>query len=162
MNKQLLLQHILVTLEEVHQGALNAAKRAYETATDSENEAENKYDTMGLEASYLAYGQSQRVLECENDVEQFKRLQQSNMQFSNNSPIAIGALILLEDDHSLQKNIFFSPVAGGLKVMFGHQEITLLTPSSPLGKALSGQHSGDEIEILIASEKKYYEIINVQ
>jgi transcription elongation GreA/GreB family factor len=113
-----------------------------------------------LEASYLAHGQSRRVLECGSDVEKFKLL--GNMQFSNNSPIDIGALIQIEDDNSLKKIIFLSPVAGGVKVTFNHHEVTLITPSSPLGKALSGQHIGDEIKIIISGDKKHYEITNIQ
>ena len=35
----------------MHQGAVDAAQRAYETAADEENEAENKYDILDLEAS---------------------------------------------------------------------------------------------------------------
>ena len=43
--------------------AQRAAQTAYETATHEENIAENKYDTLGLEASYLATGQARRVEE---------------------------------------------------------------------------------------------------
>ncbi|MCU7938595.1 MAG: hypothetical protein KZQ64_09850 [gamma proteobacterium symbiont of Bathyaustriella thionipta] len=44
MNKPRLLKHILAELETVYQVAVNGAQRVYETATDEENEAENKYD----------------------------------------------------------------------------------------------------------------------
>lgn len=61
MNKQMLLDDIQEKLKLTLQAATEAAMRAYNTATDDENVAENQYDTLALEASYLAHGQAQRV-----------------------------------------------------------------------------------------------------
>lgn len=63
MNKQSVYQLILQQLQDDLQIILRAAQTAYETATHEENIAENKYDTLGLEAAYLAAGQSRRVEE---------------------------------------------------------------------------------------------------
>ncbi|KPC57834.1 Uncharacterized protein AC509_2176 [Pseudomonas amygdali pv. morsprunorum] len=52
MNKQDVLQSIIDKLEIDLDIAQRAAQTAYETATHEENIAENKYDTLGLEASY--------------------------------------------------------------------------------------------------------------
>ena len=52
-----------------------AAKQAHDAAINEESVAENKYDTFGLEASYLAHGQSQRVLECQTDWQLFEKKQ---------------------------------------------------------------------------------------
>ena len=68
MNKALLLEKIITVLEITYQNAVEAAMRAYNTATNDENVAENKYDTLALEASYLAHGQALRVAECEADI----------------------------------------------------------------------------------------------
>ena len=61
MNKtdvhRLLLGKLEVDLDVLQR----AAQTAYEAATHEENVAENKYDTLGLEASYLATGQARRV-----------------------------------------------------------------------------------------------------
>lgn len=56
MNKQDVLQRIIDKLNIDLDIAERAAQTAYETATHEENIAENKYDTLGLEASYLAAG----------------------------------------------------------------------------------------------------------
>lgn len=152
MNKPLLLKHILAELEIVHQSAVDAAQRAYETATDDENAAENKYDTLGLEASYLAHGQSKRVAECEADVMVFKKLEP--LEFLSDTPVAIGALVYIEDEMGGEQIIFLSPVAGGLKIKFNNKEITLITPSSPLGKALFTCFVDDEIEVAFFNDNK--------
>ena len=63
MNKHAVHQLILEKLSVDLDIAQRAAQTAYETATHEENIAENKYDTLGLEASYLAAGQAKRVEE---------------------------------------------------------------------------------------------------
>src|SRR5690606_40067799 len=45
--------------------ARDALKASHEAATHAESKAENKYDTRGLEAAYLADGQRRRVHEIE-------------------------------------------------------------------------------------------------
>lgn len=159
MNKRLLIKHILQELEHVHQSAVAAAQRAYDTATDEENEAENKYDTLGLEASYLAHGQSKRVAECEADLITFSKLKVVECLADN--PISIGTLVGIEDEEGIQQFVFLSPVAGGLKFNFNHKEITIVTSSAPLGKALNASRPGDEIEVQMGKDKKHYQITAV-
>jgi transcription elongation GreA/GreB family factor len=156
MNKPLLLKHIQEKLQIVHQCAIDAAQRAYDTATDEANEAENKYDTLGLEASYLAHGQSKRVKECEADIMVFKNLKV--ITFSDRTPVSMGALVCIADDLEIEQLVFISPVAGGLKINFNQQEISLVTPTAPLGKALIKCNVDDEIEVKIGNEKTHYTI----
>ena len=68
MNKHAVLQLILEKLAADLNVAQRAAQTAYETATHEENIAENKYDTLGLEASYLAAGQAKRVEEIRQSL----------------------------------------------------------------------------------------------
>lgn len=156
MNKAQLLSHILDELKKVHQTAVDAAMRAYETATDEENVPEHKYDTLSLEASYLAQGQAQRVAECEEDLEKFTQLTPKN--FDVDDHIAMGCLVKLIDEDDDEKYVFLGPAAGGLKITFNGMEITVVTPSAPLGHSLSGKMLDDEIDVTIGSEHKIYEI----
>ena len=50
IDKAGLHQAILAELESINQAAAEAAIQAYNDATAKENVAENKYDTLGLEA----------------------------------------------------------------------------------------------------------------
>lgn len=61
MDKLWLQQQVLQRLADDLQRVEQAARFAHETATHEENIAENKYDTLGLEASYLATGQARRA-----------------------------------------------------------------------------------------------------
>ena len=61
MDKFVLRQQVLDRLAEDLLQTELAARAAHEAATHEENIAENKYDTLGLEAAYLATGQARRV-----------------------------------------------------------------------------------------------------
>ncbi len=63
MDKQAIVQQVIERLGLELQAPEQAARVAHETATHEENIAENKYDTLGLEAAYLAAGQARRVEE---------------------------------------------------------------------------------------------------
>jgi hypothetical protein len=61
MDKFLLQQQVLERLAEDLLQAESTMRAAHETATHAENIAENKYDTLGLEAAYLSTGQARRA-----------------------------------------------------------------------------------------------------
>lgn len=61
MDKLLLQQRMLERLAGHLLHVEQAARAAHEAATREENIDENKYDTLGLEAAYLATGQARRA-----------------------------------------------------------------------------------------------------
>ena len=159
MDKAELLQAIVIELEAVHQNAIDATARAQDTATNKNNVAENKYDTLGLEAAYLAHGQAQRVIECQKDLLAFKTLKA--VIFTEETPIALGALLRLEDEAGSESNLFLGPAAGGLKVRFNQKTILIITPSAPLGKALMANFVGDDIALKLGDETQSYTIMAI-
>ena len=165
MDRNKLIKHIIKELTEVHQTAISAAKRAHKTATDKENIAENKYDTFGLEASYLAEGQARRVSQCESDLKQFSELlnddKSVNFEKSVKTIIEIGTFVSLEDESIVKIHLFLGPAAGGLKVVYNEKEILLITVTSPLGSALMGLRKGDEFELNFGNKQKYYRVISI-
>jgi transcription elongation GreA/GreB family factor len=156
MNKTLLLEQMISALEATHKGAVEAALRAYNTATNDENVAENQYDTLALEASYLAHGQAQRVAECEADILAFKKLDIADNV--KKKVVTLGCLIQLIDEDDNNKYVFFAPTAGGLKVRFDEKDIIVVTPTSPLGEALVGRELHDDVDVHIGSQIINYEI----
>ncbi len=161
MNKHALLEQIIAQLAITHQTALDAAKRAHETATNEENTPENEYDTLSLEAAYLAHGQSQRVAECAADIQAFKALDHSNPRTLQQ--VILGSLVELVDENDQTKWVFFGPGAGGLKLQMSNSseniEITVVTPSSPLGQELLNRKVDDEVELTIGDKKTFFDII---
>lgn len=162
MNKKDVHKAITAALLRRFETAKWAAKQAHDAATDEESVAENKYDTFGLEASYLAHGQSKRVLECESEWHCFNK--KSPVLFSDDSSVELWGLVSLAHSNSncaAAKYFFISPCAGGLSVEMSDQTVYLVTPSSPVGKTLLGKHVGDEVELLQNGQAVGYEILNL-
>jgi len=163
MHKQLLLEKIIVKLELLRQQAVSAAMQAYNTATAEENVAENKYDTLGLEASYLAQGQAKRVAECEEDIATYKLLAKGDAV--DISSVSLGTLITIMNEQGIEQELFLGPRAGGLVVSFIEKgiakKIKIITPLSPIGTALLKREDGDEFELVVGSNIQRYEIINI-
>ena len=74
-DKTLLLQQLHEQLQDDLQLAERALQASHEAATHEQSKAENKYDTRGLEAAYLANGQQQRCLEIRQALQQLHNLQ---------------------------------------------------------------------------------------
>ena len=157
MNKTHVIEHLRFALEAQLTTAKVAAKTAHDTATHEENIAENKYDTLGLEAAYLAQGQAQRVNDCYKSIELFEPA-------FNEKPtdkIAIGSLVCLEDDNAAQKWFYLGPAAGGLTVDIKGTTIQVLTSGAPLGQQLLGKQVDDEVSLTIGDVKHSYYVVEV-
>lgn len=150
---------ILSALQGLVDNAQAAVDRAYETATHEENIAENKYDTLGLEASYLTQGQARRLAQCKADLTEFRAL--TPKDFGEQDAISIGAWVQVMDDQRRQQIFFLGPAAGGVKVRLLGHEVVVITPSAPLGKALLKSHIGDEVTVNIGGKAAHYEITGI-
>lgn len=156
MNKIQLHQQLMTHLQQLLNNAKAAAKRAHETATSEENIAENKYDTLALEAAYLAQGQSQRVIQCQSDIDTCL-----NLPIHKSEVGSLGALIVLMNDNEEAKYLLICPVAGGIKLKWGQHTVLVVTPQSPMGAALFNQQVDDQIKLTIANKKLCYEILQI-
>ena len=156
MNKIQLHQQLMVHLQHLLNNAKAAAKRAHETATSEENVAENKYDTLALEAAYLAQGQSQRVTQCQADMDTC-----INLPTSKSNEGEIGALVVLVDELEQAKYLLICPVAGGVKLQWDQHTVLVVTPQSPIGAALLKQEEDDQINITIAGKAISYDILQI-
>lgn len=142
MDKKKLLRLITEKLAADLEVAVRAAQTAHETATHEENVAENKYDTLGLEAAYLAAGQSRRVEEIRQALGLYRNLVLRD--FDEEQGIQLTALVTLLNADGSRRTVFLGPEAAGLKIDCEGREVLVITPRSPLGQSLIGRHPGDE------------------
>lgn len=158
MNKDLILQKIVAALSAERDLLLRAARASHAEATHEQSKADNKYDTRGLEASYLARGQAQKVADVEEAIEQFERLQPRT--FTPEIGIDVGALVEVKSDrhHSFY---FIGQRSGGLEIEHDEQEILVITPQSPLGQQLIGKKQGQRLQIIIAGSRQTLHILSV-
>lgn len=145
MNKNTLLQAIVERLADDLEVARRAAQTAYETATHEENVAENKYDTLGLEASYLATGQARRMEEIRKGLLRYQQFKLRN--YDDEAGVELGALVQLQAAGKPPQWFFLGPEAAGLKVDCAGQQVMVITPLSPLGNGLLGKFAGDDLSV---------------
>lgn len=159
MNKPQLLQLIISQLSHDLAVLSKAAKTAHEASTHEENIPDNKYETLALEASYVAQGQANRAQEIKQALETYKQL--TLQYFDNDSAIRLTALVTIESEDGIVRTVFIGPLEGGLKITDGRIDILVITPLSPLGRDLIGKSAGDVIETGTGDGRKEFEITEV-
>lgn len=159
MDKRALIKKILAQLTAELEVYFRAAHAAHAEATHEQNKAENKYDTRGLEASYLARGQSRQAMETKAAIAAFEKL--TPRKFDAGEPIELGALVELEQrrEHTLY---FIGPKAGGTEVVHQGREILVITPQSPLGGQLQGRKTGDRLQLDLGGVRELYRVMTVE
>ncbi len=155
MDKTLLFKAFTAELTKNLELALKAAQATYDIATHEDNKAENKYDTRGLEASYLAGAQAERVRDLKETLGIVSALKVKN--FSAEDKIGQTALIKI-DFNNKESWLLFLPKGGGQNFTFEGQSIKVITPESPLGELLAGKSVDDSV-ILNGKEYVILEIL---
>ncbi len=159
MNKSAIIKKIREKLVGELEAYFRAAQFSRAEATHESNKAENKYDTRGLEASYLARGQSKQAAEVETAIAEFEKL--GVRKFADGDPIAVGALVELE--HGGESSLYFlGPRAGGTEVLHDKKEILVITPQSPLGEQLVGKKIGETLQLKVGGEVRVTKILSLE
>jgi len=112
-----------------------ASAAAQDETTNAETKQEGKYDTRAIEASYLARGQAVRVGALRQLTSWFDQLQARPC-----TEIQVGALFQIKGSADW---LFMAPVGGSGAHLDGHR-IKVISPASPLGKALAELETGDQ------------------
>jgi hypothetical protein len=144
IDKAALRQAIVDRLREDLVRSFAAARAAEAGATDPQNKAENKYDTRGLELSYLAAGQARRVADLEATVDQFQAMPLRD--FAPDEAAGLGAVVTVAMGKD-EATYFLAPQGGGTEVVVGKREVFVITPLSPLGQQLIGKKKGDTFSL---------------
>lgn len=158
VNKAVLLEKIMQQLSGELETYGRAARAAHAEATHEQSRAENKYDTRGLEASYLARGQSRQAAALENTLQQYQAL--TLRRFETTDPVDLTALVQLEGPGG-RSTYFIGPGAGGTEVPLGEVEVTVITPQSPLGRQILGRRAGDRLQLELGGARNEYRVVGV-
>lgn len=157
MNKQTVLAQILQQLKAELALFTATAQATHDEATHEENKAEDKYDTRGLEASYLAIGQLKQAGEAQQAVQTFEAL--NLRDFVPGEAISLGALVVLEGKD--RNSYFIGPRAGGTEIVADGQSVLVITPQSPLGRQLMGRKQGDALQLDLGGKRNEYRVASV-
>ena len=148
--KQLLLemyQQVENEMNVLRKSVANAAA----AATHPENKPEHKYDTRGLEASYLAGAQQDRLGELEGALLFLKSV--ALRHFTENDRVAPTALVQLVREGE-QSFYFLLSWGAGYTLELADIKVLTITPQSPLGQGMIGKVVGDVIKVLTGKGHK--------
>jgi transcription elongation GreA/GreB family factor len=158
IDKTRVLNVLRQRLEQDIAVAAEAQRRTQSGATHEESKPENDKDTRAIESSYLARGQAQRVVELTHHLATATALEPRT--FGPETPIAVTACVTLNDGERTS-SYFLSPVGGGLTLDVDGTKVHVLTPASPLGRALLGQTLGNDVEVRTPQGLKAYSVTSV-
>lgn len=159
MDKLLLQQQVVQRLAEDLAQAEQAVRVAHETATHEESIAENKYDTLGLEAAYLAAGLVRRVEAIRHALANWRQFRPR--PYDATKGVQLGALVCLLDADDQQHHLFLGPDGGSMKLASGTRLVQVISLEAPLGRAMLGKCEGDEVAIQVAPVRQQFEVLRV-
>jgi len=154
MNKTEIFKAVIQALEEELRVQLKGQAMAAEGATHSEAKAESKWDTCGLEQSYLARGLAKQFEALSAGVMELRSFRPTDF---SGKPIGVGALVQTDLD-GYQDFFFLLECGGGTEVKVSGETITVITPESPVGCALMGKTQGERYSFRSGSEGAILEV----
>ncbi|MFC5050388.1 hypothetical protein ACFPK9_07170 [Rubritalea spongiae] len=143
-SKHDLIQSVLKSLQHDLDVLRKAALETHRSSTSEESKAEGKYDTRGLEASYLAEAQAEQVVQLEESIAKFTKI--NTDELNGDEPIASGSMIIVSTDENDLAYLML-PAGGGMQLSSQGLDFTVITPDSPVGSALIGRNVGEQVEL---------------
>ncbi len=140
MNKSLIITSLVEELRKRLDRAVTAYDGARDGATSAESRAEHKYDTRGLESSYLAAGLAEKIEDMRRELHAVEIC--SFREFDLDDPVGLGALVEVEQGGS---SVWYLLAPGGGGITLTDEDgcmVTVISPTSPLASALTGMTVG--------------------
>ncbi len=158
-DKTELLQLVVAEVASDLETVTASQQAAVEGVTHEDARAEGDKDMRSTEASYVARGLARRAEELQIALRKLGQVHFSAGQ----KIVGLGALVELEDhDSETVSYLFLLPDAGGKKVQYNRCKVTVVTPTSPLGKSLVGKELDDDIAVRTPQGVKEKTIIGLQ
>jgi transcription elongation GreA/GreB family factor len=152
MDKQFMVAQLAARIRDTLQVALREQEAAAIEARDGATPSEKRDDARtALEYSNLAAAQGRRALAAREELARIESFR----------PRTAGPYVNLGDIVEIEggatgRTIFLAPVGAGVELTMpdGDGFVTVVTPASPLGKALIGRVLGDTVEISVRGEDR--------
>lgn len=158
VDKAALKAELIERLEAERDTLAAAQKATSEGVTHEDAKAESDKDTRATEASYLARGQAKRVEALTADADRVRAMKLRT--FGEDTAITLSALIRIADDDGNDKGtLFVAPAGGGTSLVHA---VRVITPQSPLGRALIGARAGDFVTVDRAGRSEEIEVLEVR
>jgi transcription elongation GreA/GreB family factor len=163
MNKSDLVAQLARQLEGSARAALSARDAAATEARDGATPDEKREDARAAhQLASLGRQQQHRAQVALADADRLLQFRPTALPAS--AAISVGAIVEIEDtDTGEGRTFFLAPVGAGITLVGpgGDGYLSVVTPASPVGKAVLGRRTGDVVDVTIDGEIREWQITYV-
>jgi transcription elongation GreA/GreB family factor len=168
LDKRFLIEQLASHLRQSDEVARRAGAEAREAARSLQTESEKKEDgRAAIEFGSLATGQTARSRKVQEELQQLAAFFNRGIPaFGRTSPVGLGAIVdvAVEGERGEEERTFIVlPVGAGTELTGpgGDGFLSVITPASPVGRALLGKRAGDYVEVTINRETREWKLVEV-
>ncbi|MBA3539444.1 MAG: GreA/GreB family elongation factor [Deltaproteobacteria bacterium] len=160
MDKQDLVAQLVRQLETSARTALAARDAAATEAREGATPDEKREDARAAhQLGTMGKMQQKRAQQALADVDALMGFRPGRL--AEKAPIAVGAIVEIEDEDSGEGRTFFlAPVGAGMQLTGpgGDGLLSVVTPASPVGRAVLGRRAGEVIDVTVDGELREWQI----
>lgn len=157
INKRGLIEKLLYLTKTKEVEIKKSSKEAQERANEAEGAMQSRYSTFKEEGQNLAAGLKMRHEELKGSASIIKEILEDD-KFPEHVKVQHYSYVEVEFDDGKEGKYLIAPLMGGEKL---DENITIITPSSPIGNCLMGKEEGDEFKYFAANIEKKGEVVKV-
>ena len=160
MDKQHLMSQLIERLSSSAQVARSARDASATEAREGATPAEKREDARAaIEHGSMARAQDRRLRDAEAAVSALLTFKPGVTR--EGGTIGLGAVVEIEDEDSGEGRTFFlAPAGAGVTLTGpgGDGYLSVVTPSSPIGRAVIGRRVGDTVDVTIDGDVRSWTI----
>jgi transcription elongation GreA/GreB family factor len=161
MDKIALIEQLAARIRQAAAVAMRAGEDAATIARDGATAAEKREDArVALEFQSLAKGQTLRADKARAELAALEAFRPPRL--AENARVAVGAVVEVEDGEE-GRTFFLAPVGAGVELTGpgGDGFLSVVTPASPIGRAVLGRRVGETFEVDVRGEPREWRITYV-
>src|SRR4051812_14313618 len=163
MNKSDLVDQLARQLESSARAALSSRDAAAAEARDGATPDEKREDARAAhQLASLGRAQQHRARQALAEADQLAGFRPQPLP--SKAAIGVGAIVEIEDADSGEGRTFFlAPVGAGITLTGpgGDGHLSVVTPVSPIGRAVLGKRTGDVVDVTVEGELREWRITYV-
>lgn len=162
MDKSFLIEQLAEQLRTTARMARVAMEAAVTEAREGATAAERREDSrVAQENSGLARGHRARLDRAAAELAALEKFRPPRI--GAKGPVALGAVVEVEDGAE-GRTLFLAPAGAGVELTGpgGDGFLSVVTPSSPIGRVLLGRAVGETLEVVVNGESREWTITYVE
>jgi len=159
VDKRALVEQLVAKLRTSLAAAETASEAAAEEARSGATPAEKREDSRtALEFSRMARSQADRAARLRDELRTLAAFDPPTL--GRGARADLGAVVEIESDEDGGRTLFLAPCGAGEELTGpgGDGFLSVVTPASPIGRAVVGKKVGESVEARIAGELREWTV----